>query len=1202
VSDPSASTGPVLGAEVGRQIDQVCNHFETAWRSGARPRIADHLSGWEGPPRATLLRELVLLDLDYRRGLGEAPAPDDYAKRFPELDAAWLAKAFTPPTTTGFTPPAETTAEGPTPAVPRCVGDYELLEEIARGGMGVVYRARQKGLNREVALKMILAGELASPEHVRRFRTEAENAAGLDHPNIVPIYDVGELDGHPYFSMKLIGGGTLAQQMGRFDADPQGAVRLLATVARAVHFAHQRGILHRDLKPANVLLDEQGQPHVTDFGLAKRLAEGSAGGTQSGAIVGTPSYMAPEQAAGKKGLTTAVDVYGLCAILYEVLTGRPPFKAATQMDTLLQVMSEEPAAPSRLRAGVPRELEVVCLKGLHKEPGRRYSSALELAEDLERFAAGEPVAARAVGRLERSVRWVRCHPAPAALGVVSAVAVLALVGVAVGQWYNAQLQTTKNDLEISNGKLAVASEELKATLAAVRSEKAKGRRYFYASQMMLVERARQEKQDARVVQLLRTLIPEGPDDEDLRGFEWHHLWREYQGEQSRLRGHNGAVMAVAFSPDDQLLASGSVDCTVKLWSTATGKEVRTLQGHKAGLTGVAFSPDGKALATASADHTVRLWDTATGKELLCLRGHSRIVNCVAFSPDGRYVASGSEDTTVRIWDVETGGVTLELKEHRFPVRAVVFSPDAKTVVSVGRGESEVIVWRAANGKVISRRPGTTTTCTCVAFSPDGQHLVTGEAHSYSSDLSFRRKGSAVMIWELHGEEPLQVLEGHADVITQVAFRPDGKQVASSSIDQTVRLWNVAEEKEVRRLHEEAAALCVAFSPDGLRVASGSADNTVKLWAVPGNLVRTLGSGHRRIDDVAFSPDGQRLATFGEGACVIWDAVHGKELVRAAKVSNRGRVAWAPDGKRIAVGPHIWSAATAAADLPLEKGPGSTYAFVAAAAFSRDGKLFASVAGPSEVGVWDAMTGRRVHLLRPAGEYPSCVAFSPDGRRLAIGTVRPRGPDGSPLQVWDVAIGRCSLTLEGYLPGVLALTFSPDGRWLAAAVADYKYGDEFPPEIRVWDATTGKPVCNLRGHTECVYSVAFSPDGMRLATTNGRVVPRLWLNVAVAAAKAWSFAAQAQFQPATPTGLVPSLSGLAESLLAAKSAGQRFTDEIKIWDLRTAQEVCTLRGHPGCVYGVSFSPDGRRLATAGQDGVVKIWDGTPLASTPEPASK
>ncbi|HEY7327387.1 MAG TPA: serine/threonine-protein kinase [Gemmataceae bacterium] len=331
---------------------------------------------------------------------------------------------------------AETAPQLPSP--PRSFGDYTVLAAVGQGGMGVVWKARQKRPDRLVALKMFRAGDLASPTDVQRFRNEAEVIAQLDHPHILPVYEVGERDGVHYFSMKLVGGGSLADHLDSFRADPRAAARLLGTIARAVHYAHQRGILHRDLKPSNILLDAQGEPHVSDFGLAKRV-ETDSSLTQSGTLVGTPSYMAPEQTRSQKGaVTTATDVYGLGAVLYALLTGRPPFQGETVMDTLEQVREREPEKPSRLDSRVDRNLDTVCLKCLSKDPDRRYASAADLGEDLERWLAGKPVKARRAGRGERAWKWVRRNPALASL--LAVVALSAATGVAGLVWHNERLR------------------------------------------------------------------------------------------------------------------------------------------------------------------------------------------------------------------------------------------------------------------------------------------------------------------------------------------------------------------------------------------------------------------------------------------------------------------------------------------------------------------------------------------------------------------------------------------------------------------------------------------------------------------------------------------------------------------------------------------------------------------------------------------
>jgi serine/threonine-protein kinase len=400
---------------------------------------------------------------------GTAPDPAQLLARYPEWAdqlAAFFAdqdrfasflKPLSAPETGGESGALETGAS--VPAAGEQFGDYELLEEIGRGGMGVVFKARQRSLPRIVALKMILSGQRASPPERERFRLEAEAAARLDHPHIVPTYEVGTYQGLPFYSMRLLPGGNLADRPSPRPLtreDQKRTARLLATVAEAVHHAHQRGVLHRDLKPANILLDAEGQPHVADFGLAKRLEEdGASSGrvpaTPPGAAVGTPSYMAPEQALGPKAVTTAADVYSLGCILYELLTGRPPFRAETPLATLLDVLERSPPRPSSLCPGLDRDLETVCLKCLEKEPLQRYGSAAALAEDLRRFAAGEPIHGRPTSRLGRLRRWCRRQPLLASTLAALVVVVLTALGLISWQWRRAESNYRESQREKEAG-------------------------------------------------------------------------------------------------------------------------------------------------------------------------------------------------------------------------------------------------------------------------------------------------------------------------------------------------------------------------------------------------------------------------------------------------------------------------------------------------------------------------------------------------------------------------------------------------------------------------------------------------------------------------------------------------------------------------------------------------------------------------------
>ncbi len=399
MSDPARMAGASLPADLAPPVEAVRHAFAAAWEAGRRPALEEYLRDAPSSARDSLFRELLRAELAYRGRQDEKPTLDEYLRRFPD-DADLIGAVFRD-TPTAADSPAASAADWPT------VPGYAILGRLEPGGMGVVYRARQVALNRTVALKVIRAGAHAGSHERARFRIEAEAVASLAHPHIIPIYDYGECDGTPYLAMEFAEGGSLARRLGGRPTDPAQAAGLVETLARAVQFVHEHGLIHRDLKPANVLLSGEGVPKLADFGLAKRL-DVDQGLTRSHAVLGTAGYMAPEQAAGNRhALGPAADIYALGAILYETLTGQPPFWAETYELTIHRVLSEEPLPPTRLRPDVPPELEAICLRCLEKKPERRFASALELAEDLRRYQDGKPVATPALGALEWHARVAR---------------------------------------------------------------------------------------------------------------------------------------------------------------------------------------------------------------------------------------------------------------------------------------------------------------------------------------------------------------------------------------------------------------------------------------------------------------------------------------------------------------------------------------------------------------------------------------------------------------------------------------------------------------------------------------------------------------------------------------------------------------------------------------------------------------------------
>lgn len=1135
----------------------ACAELEQRLRAGEACAAEEYLSLFpELAADLELALDLIYTEFVTREQSGQAGEPEGYYARFPQWRER-LERLFDLHSKLGqsgrevvdqatlvtLSLTADTPRVKPVDGTIPVLRDYEVLEEVGRGGMGVVYRARHIPLNRIVALKVCLDADYMGSQGVARFRAEAEAVARLQHANIVQIHEVGAQGERPFLSLEFLSGGSLQQRLTGTPQPGHGAAQLVETLARAIQHAHQRKVVHRDLKPANVLFSADGVPKIGDFGLAKRL-DTVGQHTQTGAILGTPSYMAPEQAGGRSGeIGPACDVYALGAVLYELLTGRPPFRGETLVETLDLVRGAEPVPPRRLRPQLPRDLEIIVLKCLEKDPRKRYASAEALAEDLRRFLHDEPIVARRVNEIERGYRWARRKPALAALIIVLVTALCVLPTAAM--WYQQRLASARH-----SAAEASKSEQAARLAEAAAQENADTQRYF-----ALLNKVRQNNLHAEVgwtasgLDLLSQanhLQTPSHDPVELRT-EAIACLAGVDLRQATVLAEGFNASCLCFSPDGKFLAIAQqkswafLACRVLVIEVASGKTIHDLSFVAAvtegqagpvqdGVLKTCFSPDGKWLVASTRSGWLHRWDLADAKpQATSWQGHTKRAVGVVFHKGGKDLFSCSEDGTLKRWSVARGWTESASATVKYSFTDLAISPDGGLLAGATRWD---VRWFTTRLQPEARQPteGSQTAC----FSPDGNFFATERATG----------SCAILLMDRHRATPIDAFldpqgdAAHDYATTHLEFHPSGTWIVSSSSherDRKVKIWEAASGRLLITLVIDGMGIIYpTFSPNGHYLAI-TADRKTVLYEMCGlEPQRVIAARPFAVQAIDMTRDGRSLA------CVARISSHQCEIS-----------AWrVKDGGRLRMREWQWG-----------KNDDST---LPSATLSSGGTVMAYTSWADHFHVWTFGAGEP----HPVPAAASSLVFAPDGKTL-WGVVR-----GEELQSWDLAaltpqsrwVNSASRVLTG-LGSFNCLTVRQD--WVLAGGRDGM--------VRLFRVADGQLQKAWPCNGAAIRSVALSPDES-LAIAGTQRGP-----VYVHRVPGGELVAQLDFHRDSVESVA------CEAGFLATGARDRT---VAIWrrDGDSFQQLVVLKSPTGPVNALRLSRDGNTLVLlVNKERAVRVWD-------------